>query len=444
MRKLSVLGPAAAALAATLVAALVAALATAFALVGPAAAAGPTSWTTANSDATGDQDSSAIAANRRGDTAVVWEDDRDTTAPEDDAHSDVWVRTYHNGVSGYEQKLSNGGTAGTTWRHLQPDVGLDDRGNAVVVWAEDPDGNGSYNIAYRVLSPTGALLGSGRANANTDGQQIHPRVAVDPDGAPGSTTAVAFTVVWEDVQGTAPATVKAAGFTGTATKAYEVTVNATGGAHHDPDVATSASGDALVVWAEDTDGNGYYQIGLVGLAKANGAVTLTRRSANGIAAGQQQHPAVAADFNGDFAVAWESDHTGTRGVWARSFTADGTPGSAEVEVSDGAGAGKPAIGIDDQRNAVIGWSVTGTGTGTGTGPGTGTDPAVRARGLNPDGTFTGRLPAQSVSRDTAGRQEQLAVASSPFGALAFSYTDDADGNGFDQVLLGLGATASDW
>ncbi|QKW23841.1 hypothetical protein HUT16_36295 [Kitasatospora sp. NA04385] len=420
MRKLSVLGAAVAGLAAVL------------ALVAPASAAGPTSWVTANSAATGDQDTPAVAADRLGDTAVVWEDDRDTTDPDDDAHSDVWVRVFHNGAPGYEQKLSAGGTAGTAWRHLQPDVGLDDRGDAVVVWAEDPDGNGLYNIVYRVLSPTGAVLGSGRVNANADGQQIHPRVAVDPDGAPGSATAVAFSVVWEDVQGTAAATVKAAGFTGTTTKAYEVTVNATGGAHHNPDVATSASGDAVVVWDEDTDGNGYYQIGLVKLAKANGAVTLSRRSANSVAAGQQQRPAVAADFNGDFVVAWESDHTGTRGVWARSFTAAGTPGPAETEVSGGSGAGNPSVGIDDQREAVVGWSVAGA------------DPAVWARGLNPDGTSTGRLSARSVSQDTTGRQEQLAVASSPFGALTMAYTDDHDGNGFDQVLLALGATASDW
>ncbi|MFJ9518101.1 hypothetical protein ACIRPK_07510 [Kitasatospora sp. NPDC101801] len=419
MRKLSVLGAAVAALTAALV------------MVSPASAAGPSSWATANSDSTGDQDSASIAANRLGDVAVVWEDDRDSTNPGDTTHSDVWVRTYHNGVSVYETKLSAGGSAGAAWRHLQPDVGLDDRGNAVVVWAEDPNGNGLYNITYRVLSAVGAVLGSGQANASADGQQIHPRVAVDPDGAPGSTSAVAFSVVWEDIQGTAAATVKAAGFTGTTAKAYEVTVNAAGGAHHNPDVATSASGDAVVVWDEDTDGNGYYQIGLVKLAKANGAVALTRRSANSLGGGQQQRPAVAADFTGDFAVAWESDHTGTRGVWARSFTATGTAGSAEVEISGAAGAGSPTVGIDDQRDAVVGWSVAGT------------DPAVWARGLNPDGTFAGRLPAQSVSQVTAGRQEQVAVASSPFGTLA-AYTDDNDGNTFDQVLLSLGATNSDW
>ncbi len=141
---------------------------------------------------------------------------------------------------------------------------------------------------------------------------------------------------------------------------------------------------------------------------------------------------MAADFNGDFAVAWESDHTGTRGVWGRSFTATAGAGPAEVEISSGAGAGNPTVGIDDQRDAVVGWSVAGA------------DPAVWARGLNPDGTFAGRLPAQSVSQVTTGRQEQVAVTSSPFGALEMSYTDDNDGNTFDQVLMSRGATNSDW
>jgi hypothetical protein len=301
-----------------------------------------------------------------------------------------------------------------------------------VVWADDPDGNGFFNIPYRVVSPTGTVLGSGYANGSSAGQQLVPKVSVDPDGAPGSTTAVAFTVVWEDIQGAAAATVKAAGFTGTTTKAYEVTVNATGGSHHRPDVAVSASGDATVVWDEDTDGNGFFNIGLTRLAKANGAVMLSRRSANTFGGGQQQHASIAANVNGDFVVGWESDHTGTPGVWARSFSADGTGRHAEVAVSSGTGAGSPSAAIDDQGNVVVGWSVSGT------------DPAVWARGLNPDGTAVGRLPSQSLSQVTAGRQEQMAVAVSPWGELAVAYTDDNDGNSFDQVVLGLGGANSDW
>ncbi|WP_410812108.1 hypothetical protein [Micromonospora sp. 067-2] len=389
-------------------------------------------WTTANSVATGDQDLPGIAMNRNGQVAVVWEDDRDSTAPEDDTHTEVFLRLFRDGIPGYELKLSTGGTSGAAWRHISPDVGLDDRGNAVVAWAADGDGNGVYNIQYRVVSPTGAVLGSGQANASDAGQQIWPKVAVDPDGAPNNAAAVGFTVVWEDVQGTAPATVKAAGFTAATTKAYEVTASQTTGAHHRPDVAVSASGEALVVWDEDADANGSYNIGLTRLARSNGAVVLSRRTANAQSGGQQQRASVAANFAGDFTVGWESDHTGTRGVWARSFTAAGTPRHDEVQVSTGTGATAPGVGIDDQDNAVVGWTVSGA------------NPDVWARGLNPDGTSTGRLAAQALSQTTTGRQDQLAIAASPWGEVSLCYTDDNDGNAFDQVLLGLGATNSTW
>jgi hypothetical protein len=398
------------------------------------AAAATVTWAPANSVATGDQDHAAVAANRAGHVAVVWEDDRDTANPADDVHSDIFVRMYRDGVSVYELKLSAGGTSGTNWRHLSPDVGLDDRGNAVVVWADDPDGNGFYNIPYRVISPTGAILASGRANANADGQQIWPKVSVDPDGTPTIPAAVAFTVVWEDIQGTNPATVRAAGYTNLTAKAYEVTASQATGAHHRPDVAVSASGDALVVWDEDGDANGFYNIGLTRLAKTNGAVVLSRRTANASGDGQQERPSVAANFTGEFTVAWESDHTGSRGVWARSFTSAGAARHADIAVSTGVGA-TPTAGIDDQANVVVGWTA---------GDAAGANPDVWVRGLNPDGTGDGRLPPQALSQSTAGRQEGMAVTASPWGDVVVCYTDDADGNLFDQVILGLGGTNSDW
>jgi hypothetical protein len=380
-------------------------------------------WTAANSDSTGDQDVPSIAANRIGDVAVAWEDDRDSTDPENNNHSDVFVRLFRNGTSAYELKLSTGGTSGTDWRHLSPDVGLDDKGNAVVVWADDADGNGYYNVQYRVVSPSGTVTASGQANASADGQQINPAVAVDPDGAPTG-GAVAFTVVWEDKTGTNPWVIKASGYTGPTTKAYEVTASQATGAHHNPDVAVSASGDATVVWDEDADGNTYNNVGLVRLARANGAVTLSRRTANVTADGQQQHAAIAANYTGDFAVTWESDHTGTNGVWTRSFVSNGTPRTAEVETSSGAGGTWPTIGLDDQDDVVVGWTV----------PADTLD--VWARGLNPDGTGDGRLDPQTLSQTTAGKQEQIAVTSTPFGQIALAYTDDNDGNGWDQVILG--------
>lgn len=389
-------------------------------------------WQTANSSATGEQRRPAIAANRNGYVAVAWEDDRDSSNPGDNTHSEITLRVWRNGTALYEVTLSGGGNTGVTnWRHLSPDVGLDDKGNAVVVWAADPDGNGFFNIPYRVVNTAGTVTASGQANTSSTGQQIKPKIAVEPDGAPNG-GAVAFTVAWEDIQGTNPATIRAAGFTGPTTRAYEVTASQTTGAHHNPDVAVSAGGEAVVVWDEDADANGYYQIGLTRLAKANGAITLSRRSANSNSGGQQRHPAVAATFAGDFAVAWESDHTGNNGVWTRSFTASGNPLSDDVQASTATAGTAPAIGIDDQGNTVVGWSAQAT------------DPDVWVRGFGPDGIDTGRLSEQQLMRVAAGTQQQMAVALSAFGELSVAYRDDNDGNGFGQIYLGLGATNSGW
>jgi len=397
-----------------------------------AAVAAPTGMTfsPANSVATGDQDSSAIAMNRNGYVAVVWEDDRDSTNPGDNSHSEVFVHLYKDGASVYEKKLSAGGTSGTNWKHISPDVGLDDNGDAVVVWSDDPDGNGYFNVAYQVISPTGAVLASAHANANDAGQQIWPKVAVDPDGTPTAPSAVAFTVVWEDIQGTNPATIRASGYTNAGTRAYDVTASQTSGSHHRPDVAVSASGDGLVVWDEDADGNAYYNIGLTKLAKANGAVVLSRRTANSFGGGQQRHAAVAANYNGDFTVAWESDHTGALGVWERSFASDATPRHVEVQVSTETGANSPTVGIDDQANLVTAWTT----------PGNSSD--VWASGFNPDGSTDGRIAPQQFSETTTGRQELIGVAVSPWGEVSVAYGDDNDGNQWDQVMLGTGVVNS--
>ena len=377
-------------------------------------AASPVTWTTANSVATGDQDGPAVAANRNGRTAVVWEDDRDSTDPGNDNHSEVFLREFQDGAAVFEKKLSAGGTSGTNWKHITPDVGLDDRGNAVVVWAEDGDGNAYFNIQYRVVSPTGGVLSSGVANADAAGDQILPKVAVDPDGTPASASAVAFTVAFEDVQGSVH-TVRAAGFTSGTTRAYDVVASASTGSNHRPDVAVSAAGDAVVVWEQDPD------IGLVQLAKATGAVLLSRRKADATSGSARHRPAVAQNFAGDFAVAWDSDGS----IKMRSFTATGTPRHTEVRASTGTGAAAATIGLDDRAAVVVGWTAGGV------------DGWVH--GFNPGGTDTGRTPEQTLTQSTYGRQDQFAVAVSAWSEVSVVYTDDGDGNLWDQVLFGTGA-----
>ena len=159
---------------------------------------------------------------------------------------------------------------------------------------------------------------------------------------------------------------------------------------------------------------------MVRLAKSHGAVTLSRRVANSTGAGG--NAAVATGFSGDFAVAWESGAQ----VLVRSFTAAGAARHPDAVV--GAGAG-PSIGIDDQETVVVGRTA---------------NLDVLVRGFNADGTGVGRLPDQTMSQVTTGRQEDFALAVSPWGEVPVCYTDDNDGNTYDQVLLGIGLTNSDW
>ncbi|WP_026208059.1 hypothetical protein [Catelliglobosispora koreensis] len=384
-------------------------------------------WQDANYAAKGDQDSPSIATNRYGHVGVVWEHDQDTDYASN-VHSDVFYRLFRLGTPVCEIKLSAGGTSGANWRHIMPDVGLDDSGNAVVVWAHDPDGNGFFNVAYRVLNTSCDVTGSGYANSDHAGQQINPRVAVDPDGSPkGGKTA--FTVVWEDIQGSNPATIKAARYSDPATRAYEVTASQPGGQHHQPDVAVTAGGDAWVVWDEDANADGDYNIGRVNLSRL-GSVIGTHGVANENVAGQQTSPSIAATYAGRFAVTWQSDHGGAAGVWARSFQLSGSPSHSEVEVAGGGLT--PRVGLDEQGGVVVAWTAQAS------------DLDVWVRGFNPDGSPAGRLEVQRLSLATAGKQEQLTVAVSPYGEVGVAYTDDADGNTGDQIILGVGIFNTSW
>jgi hypothetical protein len=373
-------------------------------------------WVTANSVATGDQDNAAVAAVRTGYVAVVWEDDRDEAGPEDDLHSEIFLRLYLHGTTVYEVKLSDGGSG--DWRHVQPDVALYDDGRAVVVWAEDTDGNGYYNIQVRLVGTGGAVEGSARAHVAVDGQQRHPAVAAASDGA-------GFAVVWEDEQTGTPPTVRVAGFSSIGAKSYEEQVHTPGGTHRLPDVAMGAAGNAIVVWEEDGDGNGMFDVGRK-VFTPSGGVKQAQGVANASASGQRRRPAVAANFNGDFAVAWETDQSGVFASAVRSFTAIGQARSTADTLLRG---NFPQVGIDDEQRVVVA-SVEAFD--------------VYVQGLNADGTLAGRLPRLLLGQTTIGRQDEPALATDPWGRVALVYTDDNDGNLFDQVILGTGLANSVW
>ncbi len=379
-----------------------------------ATADGTLTWARANTTTTGDQDNSSVAVSRTGYTAVVWEDDRDTTAPNDTVHTEVFIRLYRDGAPVFEKKVSTGGTG--NWRHVQPDVAVRDNGATVVTWSDDQDGNGYYQIRVHTYDAAGTQTGTATANGTAAGQQTNSEVAVDPDGA-------AFAVVFEDEQTDAAPTIRLSGFASITSKTYEVRAHAAGGTNRHPDVAMGAAGNAIVVWDEDLDGNGYYNVGLASFTPT-GTVKIAKRVANAATGGQQQNATVAANFNGDFVVGWETDHQGADQIGVRSFTATGAA-PAEVFLP----GNDPQVGLDDQRYAVAYWTL-------------GDD--VYLQGLNPDGTAIGRQPQIRANPATTGRQNQPALAVDPYGRITLTHSDDTDGDDFDEVNIGTGLTNSTW
>jgi len=110
----------------------------------------------------------------------------------------------------------------------------------------------------------------------------------------------------------------------------------------------------------------------------------------------------------------------------RGFTR--TARHSDVALTTTAGATSPSIGIDDQNNVVALWTQGGVDT--------------RAHGFGPDGSDASRLAGQQLSQATAGPQTGIAVAVSPWGEVSATYTDDNDGNGFDQIIIGFGPNTS--
>jgi hypothetical protein len=190
-----------------------------------------------------------------------------------------------------------------------PKVAADGAGDFLVVW-ESADGAGT-GIAGLRFSPAGAIAGSEfRVNTTTTGDQIHPRVAADPNGN--------FVVVWE-----AASAILAQRYTSSgATLGGEFRVDTGGGIT--PQVAANANG-FVVVWRDPflilgqslPSGRRYSSSG-----SALGAPFLVNPSYEGY------RPSVAFDAAGDFVVAW-ADNTSV--CFVQRYSSSGSAqGSVEV------------------------------------------------------------------------------------------------------------------
>ena len=378
---------------------------------------------TVNSAGSGDQLNPEVALADDGSFIVVWEDNSD--GGDGAGMHDIMVRGFSaGGCEHFADLVVNSNTAG---QQQTPSVAMDQNGNFVVVWADDADENGIFQIRARGFNSNGTQrFADMTVNSVGAGQQLNPVVAMAPDGR--------FVVAWEDdVDYDENYQVFARGFNADGSERFaDIGVNENlAGQHIEPAVDMDGTGRFVVTYQDDSDGNGTYQIHAVGFS-ADGSVRLPRFTVNTESAGQQIDPTLGMDAAGDFTVAWadDQDGNGTYQVLARGFEEDGSQRFADLTVnSQSAGQQlRPTLSMAPNGRFAVAWKDDQDSNGV---------YQILARGFELDGSEW--FADLTVNSDGDGDQLDPHAAVNNDGTLVVAWEDDMDSNGYWQILArGLG------
>jgi|KBSSwiStaDraftv2_1062776.scaffolds.fasta_scaffold61612_3 hypothetical protein len=125
------------------------------------------------------------------------------------------------------------------------------------------------------------------------------------------------------------------------------------------DVAADASGNFVVVWWGDGEGE---SSGVFGQRFASSGAPLgSEFRVNSSTANSQASPSVAADSAGNFVVAWSSGFAYAFDVFGQRFASDGTPVGSEFRINTHTPQSQflPSVAVDPAGNFVVVWSSDG-------------------------------------------------------------------------------------
>jgi len=369
-----------------------------------------------NSVSTRDQRQPRVAPAANGGWIAVWEDDSQGAA----GVYQIYARGFDsNGCERFHDRTINSDPNG---QQLKPAIASNPAGSFVVVWEDDSDQNGSYQIKARGFGPDGTQRFSQRTiNAVTTGQQRRPTIAMDASGN--------FVVVWEDdSDGNGVYQIKARGFDAAGNQRIpQFTVNTvSAGQQLKPAIATSNAGDFVVVWEDDSNTNAIYQIKMLGF-NASGAQRFSQKTVNAIADGQQRWPAIAINPSGEFVVVWQDDsnENAIYQIKGRGFNADGDERIAQFTVNATSSGQQvhPSIAMNAAGQFVVTFEDDGDQNGVFN---------IKGRGFDASGNEV--LSQRRMNDNPRGEQRNASVALTDGGAFMVVWQDDLEKNGAWQVL----------
>jgi hypothetical protein len=237
-------------------------------------------------------------------------------------------------------------------------IAADANGNFVVVWQSNGQDGSGPGIFGRYYDAAGTPLGGAefRVNSYTTTAQQYPQVASSSTGD--------IVVVWESYPNQDGSSTGVFGRQFNAVGApvgAEFVVNTyTTGPQSFPAVASDANGDFVVVWSSDDGSN---QGVFARRFDAAGSPQGSPFQVNSFTTGTQDHPSVAAQGSGGFVVAWQSQGQdgNNYAVVARRYDAAGIPQGAEFRVNTYSTdvQGRPRVALDASGNFVVVWSSLG-------------------------------------------------------------------------------------
>jgi len=289
-------------------------------------------------DNSGDAEYAEVAVDASGNVVAVWQQSQGSAR-------EIWSNRYTAasgtwGIAVQIEGLSNSNS---------PKVAIDASGNAVAVWSRF---NSSYfNIwSNRYIASTGTWGTAQLIETDTMGNSVSPQVTIDVSGnviAVWSKSAANPNDIWSDRYTICSNRYKAA--TNTWGTSERIDSDNTGSATG-PQVAIDASGNAVVVWYQ-YDGTRYNI-----WSNRYNAATKTWGTAIIIEAdnsGSAYLPQVATDASGNALVVWYLFNGTSYSLWANRYNAaTSTWGTSEQIGTD---AIWPQVAINASGNAMAVW-----------------------------------------------------------------------------------------
>jgi hypothetical protein len=298
-------------------------------------------------------------------------------------------------------------------------VASESNGDFVVVWQSNGQSQppNFYTIFGQRFTSAGTSVGvEFQVNSSTAFYSLFPKIASDEDGD--------FVVVWESRLADPNTAVFARRFNSSGSAlGGEFRVNTyTLQKQGNPTVASDAEGDFVVAWESFGQiPSGGYDV----IAKrfdSAGGVLAVEFQVNSYTSNNQYVPAIAAEADGDFTVAWQSNLqdgpvAGSIGVFARRFNSSGVGQAIEFMVNTYTTGSqkKPQIGGDDNGDFVVSWESLGQD---------GSVEGTFARRVSAAGAAFG--PEFLVNTHTVDDQKQIFTNSPNTNGQALNF--DADGD----------------